>query len=139
MHALLTVWAAVGPLVGVLLGGYLAMRVQKRHWVLDNQKEEYRELLSTLTESFNVILDFHTPMVAHGSEEQRAAHAAHLRALAVIGDRLFISEEVKKIDLLNRWRAAVHEIETGGHSPAFARSVGEVLTEIVTSAKQSVE
>ena len=49
--------------------------------------------LSILTQSFNLILDFHAPMVAHRPEEQRAAHAAQLKALAVIGDRLDVSKD----------------------------------------------
>ena len=97
MHVFLSLWAAVGPLVGVLLGGYLAIRAQKKHWILDSKKEEYRELISTLTQTLNVLLDFHAFMVAQGPEEQRAAHIAKMKALAVIGDRLFISDEVKRI------------------------------------------
>jgi hypothetical protein len=40
-------WAAVGPLIGVLVGAYLTGR-QKRDWLADNKKEEYRELLSAM-------------------------------------------------------------------------------------------
>jgi hypothetical protein len=87
----------------------------------------------------NVLLDLHTPVLAHGPEEKRAAHAARLKAIAVIGDRLFIADEVKKIDVLTRWRKAVHEIETGRNSPVFAESVGEILADIVTSAKRGID
>ncbi len=137
-----SIWVEVGPLVGVvlgvLLGAYLTMRAQRQHWILDSKKEEYRELLSTLSQSMNAILDLHTPMIAHGPEEQRAEHDSQLKALAVIGDRLFISDEVKKIDVLNRWCKAVREIETGGHSGAFARTVKGILADITDSAKKIV-
>ena len=138
MQVFLSVWGALGPLVGVVLGGLLTMWLQRRQWQINNKKEEYRELISTLTRSFNVILDAHTPMVAHGPEEQRAAHEAEIRALVVIRDRLFINDEVRQINLLDRWRDAVHDISTHGHSTAFARKVGELLTDIVTSAKRSI-
>lgn len=138
MTTFLSIWAAVGPLIGVLLGGYLTMRVQRNHWKLDNKKEEYRELIGTLTQSFNVIMDFHAPMVGHGPEEQRAAHGAHLKALAVLGDRLFIADEIKRLDLRNRWNKVAHEIEAGGHSQAFARGVVEIMDDITASAKQTV-
>jgi hypothetical protein len=37
-------WFAVGPLVGVVVGGYLTIWNQKRHWVMDNKRAEYRKL-----------------------------------------------------------------------------------------------
>lgn len=45
---LYAIWAAVGPLVGVIIGGILAAWWQRRHWILDNKKVEYRELLDAL-------------------------------------------------------------------------------------------
>jgi hypothetical protein len=139
MHIFLSVWAAVGPLVGVLLGAYLATRAQKQHWILDSKKEEYRELLSTLTQSFNVLLDYHAPMVGHGPDEQRAEHAERLKALAAIGDRLFISDEVKRIDVLNRWHKAVRRLEKDVNGSAFAESVGGILADITNSAKKILD
>jgi hypothetical protein len=136
VQTFLSVWSAAGPLFGVGLGAYLTMRTQRAHWVADSKKEEYRELISTLTQSSSVILEFHGPMIAHGPEEQRAAHEAQLKALAVISSRLFIAEDVQRLDLTNRWRKAVREIETGGHTPAFARSVGGILADIIKTARE---
>jgi len=139
MQVFLSIWAAVGPLIGVLLGAHLAAQAQKRHWILDSMKEEYRELLSTLSQTFNFLREYHAPMVGHGPEEQRAEHAEQLMALAVIGDRVFISGEVKRIDVLNRWRRAVHQLENHLNSATFAKSVGEILADITESAKKIVE
>jgi len=52
---ILGVWAAIGPLVGVRYGHDLAKRWQKEHWISDNKKQEYRELLGILTASFGAI------------------------------------------------------------------------------------
>src|SRR5713226_4251307 len=46
LKVVMTIWAAVGPLLGVALGSYLSTRTQRRHWVMDNKKQEYRELLT---------------------------------------------------------------------------------------------
>jgi hypothetical protein len=127
MAVFLSILAVVGSLAGVVLGGYLATRTQKKHWILDSKKEEYRELLSTLTQSFNVLLDLHVANVGLGSDEQRAEHDARLKALAVIGDRLFIADEIKRFDVSNRWRKAIYQFDDDYDSPAFARTVGGIL------------
>jgi hypothetical protein len=48
MRVFLNIWAAVGPLVGVALGSWLATKSQRKHWLLDNKRAEYRKLLATL-------------------------------------------------------------------------------------------
>jgi hypothetical protein len=135
MHAFLTVSAVVGPFVGIALGVYLTMLAQKRHWVLDSRKEEYRELMGTLTQTFYVVVDYHST-IGHDPDEQRAVRAARLKALAAIGGCLSIHDEVKRIDVLNRWRKAVHRLDKDHDTTAFATNVGEMINDIVNSAKQ---
>jgi len=48
-EGLKAVWASVGPLVGVLVGALLARSWDRRKWINENRKQEYRELLTTLT------------------------------------------------------------------------------------------
>jgi hypothetical protein len=50
-------WSAVGPLVGVLIGAYLATRNERKHWIRDNERLEFRELLSTMARSFSTIVN----------------------------------------------------------------------------------
>lgn len=48
-QTLYAVWAALGPLIGVIVGGLLTAWWQRRQWILDNKKAEYRELLDALS------------------------------------------------------------------------------------------
>jgi membrane protein YqaA with SNARE-associated domain len=41
---------AIGSLVGVVIGHLLTRSWQHKQWLLDNKKQEYRELLSNLFE-----------------------------------------------------------------------------------------
>lgn len=133
------IWAVVGPLVGVMLGTYLTLRIQKQRWVLDNKKEEYRELLSALTESFHTILGL-APMSARSTEEQRESLQAHWKAMTVINDRIFITDEIRKLDVMNRWKTAFHEFETGwperpDYANTFAKAFGKLASDILKAAK----
>jgi hypothetical protein len=138
MAVFLSILAVVGSLGGVVLGRYLATRAQKQQWILDSKKEEYRELLSTLSQCYHVLLDFHTPLVAHGPEEQRAVHAQELKAVTVIQDRLFICDEVERMKIFNRWRAAVLQFEGCPDGLAFTKSIGGILADIIDAAKKIV-
>ncbi len=132
----LPVWAAVGPLMGVMLGSYLAMRTQRKHWVLDNKKEEYRELLGTLTRAFDDIIEQHALMVAHGPEEQRKYMAAEKSAMAVIRDRIFIAREIEKMKLLERWTLASMEFDHDRDGDKSAARFGAIRGDIVRAAER---
>ena len=50
-------WAAAGPLVGVLLGALLGRSWDRRKWLNDNRKEEYRELITALTDAAVALIE----------------------------------------------------------------------------------
>jgi hypothetical protein len=57
-------WKYAGPLVGVLIGGWITSRNQRKQWLRDTRKQEYRELLGALAIGYHAEVDLHTPMVA---------------------------------------------------------------------------
>ncbi|HEY4762905.1 MAG TPA: hypothetical protein VIH75_04465 [Candidatus Sulfotelmatobacter sp.] len=100
---ILGVWAAVGPLVGVRYGHELAKRSQKERWIADNEKEEYRELLSALFDAANIsVLNRSLGREATVEEELQEERSDH-RLQGVIHTRLFIREFVTK-DIFGEWK-----------------------------------
>jgi len=134
MQIFLSVWAIVGPLIGVALGSWLTTRNQRKHWIADNKKDEYRELLRVLNASTKTISNFHAQMGFRSGEEERKTEEAKDEALIAIETRLFIRDEILKIKLRERWLYAIRELETGGHSLAFVRCAREMFGEISTEA-----
>jgi hypothetical protein len=53
------VWAAIGPLVGVILGAWLTARWQRKKWILDNKTAEYRGILDALNSYRFMLIDYH--------------------------------------------------------------------------------
>src|SRR5579863_81565 len=95
----LAVWAAVGPLVGVRYGQELAKRWQNEHWIKDNARQECRELISTMADTFSVYLKCFGPSNVPGPpdsgeilEQERALKAS----LEIFYSRLFISDQLLK-------------------------------------------
>jgi hypothetical protein len=139
LKAASAVWSVlcllVGVLIGVLFGSYLGDRNYRKREYANSKKEEYRELLATLTQVSSKIADFHGPNDAHSADEERAYYEAKEKVLIVIDNRLFITSELEKIDLRSRWISAVHDVENGGHSIEFRRIVRRMTRQIVSAAK----
>jgi hypothetical protein len=130
------VWAGVGPLIGVLVGAYIANRNQRKQWIADSKKHEYQELITAMTRAFNAMLNRSAPMVAYGPEEQRAFAAAEDEALITISDRIFIWEELDKLKILQRWQELTRNLNARGDIQAFSNAVGEIRGSLIREAKK---
>ena len=58
LHYVATAWSAIGPLIGVIVGGWITTRTQRKHWILDNKKAEYSELITVIADSGSKLLTF---------------------------------------------------------------------------------
>ena len=88
-------WNALGPLAGVLLGVWLTWHWQHKHWVLDNKRAEYRQLLDAL-EAYRDVLDDHAKKRPFAPDDYKRDYEpvnekqAALRTM--LADRLFIGD-----------------------------------------------
>jgi len=133
------VWTALGPLVGVCIGAWLTSRHLKTSRIADSKKDEYRELLSTLTRTLKTIANFHGPMSVHSGKEEQEYYEAKDEALIAIDTRLFIRKEMNKIELRQRWQNAAQELHQSGHSLAFVITVRKITEEIKDTAEHLFE
>jgi len=120
-QSFLSVWAIVGPLVGILLGSWLTTRNQRRQWLLDNKRSEYRELLTTIADAGSKLLVFwgRNPVVASGEEQFMIGETAR-QSVDVIYNRLFIADEVKRLDVLKRWEDAIDKLRKSRNVDAYS-------------------
>ena len=134
----MAIWAAVGPLVGVLIGAYIANRNQRRHWISSCKKEEYSELISALTKSMMLYIHAHAYLVGRGPEEQQA----EAEALTCVGEttrnRIFIASAVRRLNVVKRWHDATRALESGGNVDEFGTTVGKLLDEIRAAAIRDI-
>jgi hypothetical protein len=93
-------WPVVTLLIGIYVGGTVTSRNQRKQWVLDNKRNEFRELISAITRTVTLVANL--PQGA-GPEERKAAGDAELTAIAMINDRIFIAREMAELNVLNRW------------------------------------
>jgi hypothetical protein len=106
-------WAAVGPLVGVIIGAWLAARWQTKKWILDNKVAEYRSILDALNDYRFVLTEYYAlykfAMVAVPAQKKYDDDIAFAKAQSAVSnafaDRIFIRAGVERSGARNEWRA----------------------------------
>jgi len=131
-------WPVLTGLVGVLIGAYISNRNQRKHWVADNKRAEYRELLTTMTRTFNTVIILVGPGVALAGNEQRKLIDADSECSIVIKDRIFIADEVDEMDLLKRWHEARQHYGQTYDVGEFASSFGRIMGDLRVSAREII-
>ena len=133
----LTLWAAVGPIAGVLIGHYLLRGAQRRQWVSDNRLKEWRELIEVLISAFAIILRVRAIDVK-GEQNRRELHENGLRAIEVISNRVFIHDDVERIRLLDQWNNATHTFLVEGNSREFSAAFQKIMAKVREAAKTDI-
>jgi hypothetical protein len=96
----------------VLIGAWLTRSWQRKQWILEGKKAEYRELLSTLSESYHTIRS-HVPAakpVVISAERDRASAEAWLAGIKQV--RLFMVSVTKHFTRLQNflgWQATINK------------------------------
>lgn len=117
----LAVWAAAGPLVGILVGHFLTRSWQRTQWLMDSRKQEYRELLTTLTNTYIVFGQYIGHSIALDPQTRREVDQAERESYRVVRDRLFIAKDLQEADILNLWATAVENYKQGLDIKVFAK------------------
>jgi hypothetical protein len=107
-----------GPCKGVgattndraLLTPFVNSRWQRRQWVLDNKRAEYRELLSVVARSARYIANgLPAPVSVLDAQQQREVFEADIEARRVIADRILIANRMREADIQSRWAVLMAE------------------------------
>lgn len=132
-------WNAVGPLAGVLVGAFIANRNQRKNWLLDNKRSEYRKLLTTISDAGSKFIVFYgaEPVVASGKQQFAIGETAR-KSVDVIYNRLFIADRVIKLNIEKRWEAAISALRKTHDINAFGKTLDTIMHEIRTAALEDL-
>jgi hypothetical protein len=134
--SLSTVWAYVGPLVGVCLGGTIGWLAQRAQWVKNNKKQEFRELLTTLLKAHNAAQLTYSNGAAHWAPGVLQSYTDAIYAAGVVlEDRLFIRKELEKLELKNRWERAMGHLRSTHNHPTFENEFEKIKNDILKAAR----
>jgi hypothetical protein len=128
-------WSAIGPLVGVLIGAGLTSHIQRRQWLADRKREEYRELLTVLTESYGEVL------LLHQKDDLTidAVNKVQIRLVNTVHNRIFTSHGVmREIDVFKEWSKALDQLKSG-RVGEFSSTFGALTEDIRRIALKDIE
>jgi hypothetical protein len=134
----LVLWSVIAPLVGILVGHYLTRSWQQKQWVQDRRKEEWSELLTTLTRSFVTICKLTGTMMVLDGDDMRTLDEAQTVAQTTIRDRIFIAKEMKALGIYETWVKAARAFEKDMVYIAFAEQYAVINAKIVDAATKDL-
>ncbi|MGH9689286.1 MAG: hypothetical protein ACRD5K_19635 [Candidatus Acidiferrales bacterium] len=128
-------WPALGPLVGIFIGVFLTTRTQKRQWIRDNKRTEYRELLTTIADAGGKFVVYYgiEPVVLTPSEQFEVGETART-SVDVIYNRLFIAKAVEELGIQKRWEKAISLLRANRDINAFGKSLDNIMRDIRNKA-----
>ncbi|MBS1806457.1 MAG: hypothetical protein JST28_24185 [Acidobacteria bacterium] len=107
------VWAAVGPMVGIMVGYLLTSRQQLRQWKRDNVKQECREIVEGLTD-FRFALHAAWGPTEVRKEEDLTQSAVRdefrnrgIELQRMLASRILINDEIRKSRMASRLSDAI--------------------------------
>ena len=118
------IWAVIGPFIGVLVGAYIANQNQRKHWVADNKKREYQELITALILASDSVI--RQTKLTVTIEERRELVSVEQRFVILIATLIFIRNEVMEMKIGERWE----EMNTTFANERNTQKLGETLSEI---------
>jgi|ERR1700733_1051519 len=127
----LTMWGVIGPIVGLLTGHYLSTSAQRKRWIADNQKDEYRKLLAALTKINVALLDLHT-----GNGDLETLNDGMSEFSQATNTCLFISEFLEKSKVLDEIKQAVQSFITVDDVQSYQGRYWNAVNQIIASAKK---
>ncbi len=128
-----TVWAALGPLVGVFVGAWLNRSWDRQKWMKDNRKQECKELLWSISQAGTKIM-LHRMTAEPGKPDKRQMSDAFFESLKVFQSSIFIAKDIESCGLFDLWTEAVHEFNTNADHKQFDSSIDKIRTKIIGMA-----
>lgn len=122
------IWGAVGPLIGVLVGASLTSRIQRRQWLADRKREEYHQLLSTITGAYQEMMLLKNVNDLSMEDYNRLNFTVH----NAVQNCMFTSDDViVKLDVFDGWVKSVRNIkEEGFDKIECGKKMGNLLEDV---------
>jgi hypothetical protein len=131
MQLFLTIWGVVGPMAGVGFGHYLSASSERKRWIADNEKDEYRKLLAALTKVNLALCSLRS-----GHENLQPIYEALSEFSQACGTCLFVNDFLEKSKLGGEIHEAVQLALKGGDFKDFQKKYWAAVHELIASAKR---
>lgn len=161
MHYSVDVWSILrntavwwSPVVAGFIGAFgvhlLTQSREREKWILDSKKQEFRELLSAISQAYMNTRSVQPGFVMFSDSQNKERHSAIFSmqqdSVRLFTDRLFITKDLPLNDLQDSWRKAMEDysyaqgtvIGPYSHFKNFDGEYDRIKDAIVAAATRSV-
>lgn len=131
------IWGYIGPLVGLYAGNYLTKSSQRKQWLLDRRREEFREVVSAMTHATVELQAYMASKTSSTPQPFTEWLGAFKDAGKILADRIFIANDLNEADIPTRYMdAAAKLMESGDPESEETHSIEAIIREVVEMAKK---
>jgi hypothetical protein len=126
-----------GTLGGICVGHFLTRSWQREQWLLDCSKDEFRELIASLTSAAIAIVIYKEARDAKSDRAKECLLAVldtQHSVYRVVASRIYIARDLKDLKVMDRYVAISQELRESmdGHDPSDRMS--QLVNDIVEAA-----
>jgi hypothetical protein len=133
-----TLIVAIVGIAGTFGSGYFSQRMarhsQREQWLIDQRKEEFRELILALEESMRSEADHSIRTEQYTPDERRQLSRKMSDFYTIVRTRIFTVADVRNIDLDERWSEALGDYRREGDADLFRGKYESLLKALVDAA-----
>jgi hypothetical protein len=130
------------PILSGLIAAFsvhlLTQSREREKWILDCKRQEFRELLSALSDAYSKTLFMLRPLKALDGDEETQLRQAQSNSVRVIRDRIYIAKDIKPNEMSNRWLRAMERYEALLNPQSLHEEYEAIRNTIVVAANRSV-
>jgi hypothetical protein len=134
-----------GAFGGVFAGQWMSRSSQRIQWVLDNRKQECRELLTALSVCYDSLLKvkstrymgFASDTLQVDVDSERYYKKTEDDLKRIIGDRLFIAADVENVQIRSKWIVAAKTFQKDWRESPVTREFEALRSAIVRMATET--
>jgi hypothetical protein len=123
------------------VGSRLSRSTERRKWLNDCRKEEYKELVTTLTDAGLSLIQFHGPTGEQLSDAKPETiweyRELRYKSLRVLKDRIFIADEVRQMKIYERWCMASNKVTGKEQLTEFESAWDAILSDLIKAAQKT--
>jgi hypothetical protein len=133
--------ATIGAFGGGIVSGFLVHVLtqsrEREKWILDSKKQEYRELLSAMSNAYIVTLSSTFDEIYNDKDGRNRYFNAQNHSIRLFRDRIFINNDLDLESLAMRWAEVLNAKSTIERS-LIHQEFDSIRDEIVNAANRAV-
>ncbi len=128
----------VGTLGGVWVGHLLSVSRQRKEWLRERRREEFRELMDILVECCMDIGHFRYGFKDENEQAMFEQAEQSNRIYQVLFNRIYIAQDVKRLGLVKQWSEAIKAFRKSNDLEVFGISFRRMRDMVSAAATDGV-